>query len=190
MWFLIFAPRYLFPITQIPPTLTMEPESGETAIYIIIRCTSQPTLSVEIALGLERIWFHRTMEISLQPSAVSIFAMVCMVKLCLPVNHLDTSESRLCSKWAKSFWVRFLLFRTSLMRSAIPKERSNSAFCSAGIAVRHCLNNSFCIISCMLYFKSSTLNIGYHIFLNGNFAWLLCFDKHPVKCLQVHHITA
>lgn len=54
MCFLIFDPRYLFPITQIPPTLAAEPESGETAIYIIIRCTSQLTLSVEIALSLER----------------------------------------------------------------------------------------------------------------------------------------
>ena len=28
---------------------------------------------------------------SLHPNAVSILAMVCMVKLCLPVNHLDES---------------------------------------------------------------------------------------------------
>ena len=59
---------------------------------------------------------------SLQPNAVSIFAMVCMVKLCLPVIHLDISDSLLWSFWAKSFWVRFFAFRTSLMRSAISNE--------------------------------------------------------------------
>ena len=35
----------------------------------------------------------------------------------------------------------------SLMRSAIPKDKSNSAFCSAGIAARQSRNNSFCIIT-------------------------------------------
>ena len=83
---------------------------------------------------------------SLQPNAVSILAMVCMVKLCLPVIHLDISDSLLWSFWAKSFWVRFFDFRTSLMRSAIPNESSNSAFCSSGTAARHCLNKVFCFI--------------------------------------------
>ena len=41
---------------------------------------------------------------SLQPNAVSIFAMVCMVKLCLPVNHFDISDSLLWSFWAMFFW--------------------------------------------------------------------------------------
>ena len=89
---------------------------------------------------------HSAILMSLHPNAVSILAMVCMVKLCLPVNHLDISDSLLWSFWAKSFWVRFFAFRTSLMRSAIPNESSNSAFCSSGIAARHCLNKAFCII--------------------------------------------
>ena len=63
---------------------------------------------------------------SLHPNAVSILAMVCMVKLCLPVNHLDISDSLLWSFWAKSFWVSFFAFRTSLMRSAILNLSSNS----------------------------------------------------------------
>ena len=90
---------------------------------------------------------------SLQPNAVSIFAMVCMVKLCLPVNHLDISDSLLWSFWAKSFWVRFFAFRTSLMRSAISNESSNSAFCSSGIAASHCLNKAFCIIGISFRFQ-------------------------------------
>ena len=90
--------------------------------------------------------YHSAILMSLHPNAVSILAMVCMVKLCLPVNHLGISDSLLCSFWAKSFWVRFFAFRTSLMRSAIPNESSNSAFCSSGIAARHCLNKSLCII--------------------------------------------
>ena len=59
--------------------------------------------------------------------------MVWVVKLCLPVSHLEISESRLLSNRAKSFWVSPLAFRISLMRLAIPKDKSNSAFCSAGI---------------------------------------------------------
>ena len=55
------------------------------------------------------------------------------MKLCLPVNHLEISESRLLSNRAKSFWVSPLAFRISLMRSAIPKDKSNSAFCSASV---------------------------------------------------------
>ena len=46
---------------------------------------------------------YRAMLMSLQPKVVSIFAMVCMVKLCLPVSHLDISDSLLWSLWAKSF---------------------------------------------------------------------------------------
>lgn len=59
--------------------------------------------------------------------------MVWVVKLCLPVSHLEIFESRLLSNRAKSFWVSPLAFRISLMRSVIPKDKSNSAFCSAGI---------------------------------------------------------
>ena len=33
------------------------------------------------------------------------------------------------------------------MRSAIPKDKSNSAFCSAGIVARQSRNNLFCIIT-------------------------------------------
>lgn len=40
---------------------------------------------------------------SLQPKAVSMRAMVCVVKLCQPVSHLEISEYRLLSKRAKSF---------------------------------------------------------------------------------------
>lgn len=76
------------------------------------------------------------MSISLQPRAVWIRAMVWVVKLCLPVSHFDISESRLFSIWAKSFWVSPLDFRMSLILSAMPKDKSNSAFCSAGIAAR------------------------------------------------------
>ena len=77
----------------------------------------------------------------------SIRAMVWVVKLCLPVSHFEISESRLFSNRAKSFWVSPLAFRISLMRSAIPKDKSNSAFCSAGIAARQSRNNLFCIIT-------------------------------------------
>ena len=48
----------------------------------------------------------------------------------LSVSPLEISVSRLLSKRAKSFWVRPWAFRSSLMRSAIPKDKSNSAFCS------------------------------------------------------------
>ena len=62
-------------------------------------------------------------------------------------NHRKgISDSLLWSFWAKSFWVRFFAFRTSLMRSAILNLSSNSAFCSSGIAARLCLNKTFCII--------------------------------------------
>lgn len=74
-------------------------------------------------------------------------AMVCVVKLCLPVSHLEISESRLLSRRANSFWVSPLAFKISLMRSAIPKDNSNSAFCSAGIAARQSRNNLFCFIT-------------------------------------------
>ena len=73
-------------------------------------------------------------------------AMVCVVKLCLPVSHLEISESRLLSRRAKSFWVSPLALRISLMRSAIPKDNSNSAFCSADIAARQSRKSLFCTI--------------------------------------------
>ena len=86
------------------------------------------------------------MLMSLQPKAVSMRAMVWVVKLCLPVCHLEISEFRLFSNRAKSFWVSPLALRISLMRSAIPKDKSNSAFCSAGIAARQSRKSLFCII--------------------------------------------
>ena len=92
------------------------------------------------------------------------------MKLCLPVSHFEISESRLLSKRAKSFWVSPLAFRISLMRSAIPKDKSNSAFCSAGIAARQSRNNLFCIIR--LNFKGCTFYVCYHILFNGNDAIL------------------
>ena len=102
---------------------------------------------------------------SLLPKAVSIRAMVCVVKLCLPVSHLEISESRLLSNRAKSFWVSPLAFRISLMRSAIPKDKSNSAFCSAGIAARQSRNNLFCII--MLKFQ----RLHFLCLLSYSFQW-------------------
>ena len=121
------------------------------------------------------------MLMSLLPRAVSIRAMVCVVKLCLPVSHFEISESRLLSNRAKSFWVSPLAFRISLIRSAIPKDKSNSAFCSAGIAVRQSRNNLFCIIR--LNFKGCTFNISNHILFNGNGAILLGFNQNLIKGL-------
>ena len=102
---------------------------------------------------------------SLLPRAVSIRAMVCVVKLCLPVSHLEISESRLLSRRAKSFWVSPFALRISLMRSAIPKDNSNSAFCSAGIAARQSRNNLFCII--MLKFQ----RLHFQYLLSYSFQW-------------------
>ena len=62
------------------------------------------------------------------------------------MSHLEISDSRLLSNRAKSFWVSPLAFRISAIRSAIPNDKSNSAFCSVGIAVRQSRNNLFCII--------------------------------------------
>lgn len=85
-------------------------------------------------------------------------AMVCVVKLCLPVSHLEISESRWLSNRAKSFWVSPLAFRISLMRSAIPKDKSNSAFCSVGIAARQSRNNLFCIMTLKYKMRYSSLS--------------------------------
>ena len=46
-------------------------------------------------------------------------AMVCVVKLCLPVSHLEISESRLLSRRAKSFWVSPLALRMRMRPVAI-----------------------------------------------------------------------
>lgn len=68
---------------------------------------------------------HLAILMSLQPNAVSIFAMVCTVKLCLPVIHLDISDSLLWSFWAKSFWVRFFW---TLVLSSHNEALSSSVF--------------------------------------------------------------
>ena len=141
-------------------------------LFIVACCYIEIQLSCKFWLEISFPFVsksHSAILMSLHPNAVSILTMVCMVKLCLPVNHLDISDSLLWSFWAKSFWVRFFAFRTSLMRSAILNESSNSAFCSSGIAARHCLNKAFCIIGLVLYFKCCTLNISNHILLYGYF---------------------
>lgn len=121
------------------------------------------------------------------PNAVWILAMVCVVKLCRPVNHLEISDSRLLSIRAKSFWVSPLAFKISQIRSAMPYESSNSAFCSAGIVAKQSRKSLFCIIS--LNFKGCTFYVGYHILLNGYIARLLGFKQDFVKGLQIHDIA-
>ena len=74
-------------------------------------------------------------------------AIVEVVKLCLPVSHFDTSESRLPNLLASSCCVMPFCFNTASNLSAIPYDKSNSALCSCGIAERHCLNSSFVIIA-------------------------------------------
>ena len=56
------------------------------------------------------------------------------------------------------------------MRSAIPKDKSNSAFCSAGIAARQSRNNLFCIMT--LKFQRLHFHVCNHILFNGNDAIL------------------
>ena len=90
--------------------------------------------------------------INLSPIVCSILAIVEVVKLCLPVSHFDTSESRLPSLQASSCCVIPFFFKTASNLSAIPYDKSNSALCSRGMAERHCLNSSFVTIAYM--FKS------------------------------------
>ena len=116
-------------------------------------------------------------------------AIVCVVKLCLPVSHFDISDSLLLSKCARSFCVRFFSIKISLNLSAMPNDKSNSAFCSGGTAVRQSRNNLFRIIV-VSYFKDGTFNARYHIFLNGDNTFFLGFKKSLVKSLQVHDIAA
>ena len=121
------------------------------------------------------------------PNAVWIFAMVCVVKLCRPVSHFDISDSRLLSICAKSFCVSPLSFRSLLIRSAMPYESSNSAFCSAGIAAKQSRKSLFCII--FLNFKGCAFYIGYHILLNGYITRFLGFKQDLIKSLQIHNIA-
>ena len=51
--------------------------------------------------------------------AERISEMVWVVKLCLPVSHLEISESRLLSKRAKSFWVSPLAFSIARIETAL-----------------------------------------------------------------------
>ena len=79
---------------------------------------------------------------------------------CVP-SHCCHCFLRHRSKWP-CLWRRqgirqregFFDFITSLMRSAIPNESSNSAFWSSGTAARHCLNKAFCIIIVDLWIVS------------------------------------
>ena len=94
---------------------------------------------------------QRAMLMMLQPRADWIFAIVWVVKLCLPVSHLEISESLLWSILAKSFCVRPFSLSISARRSAMLKDNSNSAFWSEGIAEMQSRNSLFCIM--MLIFQ-------------------------------------
>lgn len=99
----------------------------------------------------------------LHPNAVCMRAMVCVVKLCRPVSHLEISDSRLFSNRAKSFCVSPFSFKISQMRSAMPKDNSNSAFCSAGMAARLSRNNLFCT---MIQISNVALSMSIIIFFS------------------------
>ena len=94
---------------------------------------------------------QRAMLMMLQPRADWILAIVWVVKLCLPVSHLEISESLLWSILAKSFCVRPFSLSISARRSAMLKDNSNSAFWSEGIAEMQSRNSLFCIM--MLIFQ-------------------------------------
>ena len=67
-----------------------------------------------------------------------------VMAICEPLGNLGIS---LMEHSGKVFLGESLSFRISLSRSAMPNDKSNSAFCSAGIAARQSRNNLFCIIT-------------------------------------------
>ena len=99
---------------------------------------------VRIFISIANQW---AMLMSLLPRAVSIRAMLKAKGLTQKdfARLLNKRDSEI-SKWLTGRH-NFTTQTISLMRSAIPKDKSNSAFCSAGIAARQSRNNSFCIIT-------------------------------------------
>ena len=125
--------------------------SGIREILIVSTLFDLPGALLEVVRIFISIANQWAMLMSLLPRAVSIRAMLKAKGLTQKdfARLLNKRDSEI-SKWLTGRH-NFTTQTISLMRSAIPKDKSNSAFCSAGIAARQSRNNLFCII--MLKFQ-------------------------------------
>ena len=84
---------------------------------------------------------------------------LCLARRRKTKSNNDSMRQRETERWQngpngyhRNWWTgigrntQFFDFGTSMMRSAISNESSNSAFWSSGTAARHCLNKAFCTI--------------------------------------------
>ena len=121
--------------------------SGIREILIVSTLFDLPGALLEVVRIFISIANQWAMLMSLLPRAVSIRAMLKAKGLTQKdfARLLNKRDSEI-SKWLTGRH-NFTTQTISLMRSAIPKDKSNSAFCSAGIAARQSRNNLFCIIT-------------------------------------------
>lgn len=107
------------------------------------------------------------------PSTVSINEIVLSVKLCVPLIHLDISDSFFPAAFAKSAWLHPFFSNNSTIRAVMENERLLWRLDSSGISSYISANNGF-VYSVLFIFMR--FEVSDYIFRNG-----CLFHRLPIR---------